>query len=100
MFLHDHESLEEFVRALASTAYWRSEDSGDVIDVYWQREAEEWVTKNVWRINWRNPETGNIVETAGVDYDSWQEADAALSTLLGFRRTLTATIDRSIVEVQ
>lgn len=58
------------------------------------------MTKNVWRINWRNTETGNIVETAGVDYDSWQEADAALSTLLGFRRTLTATIDRSIVEVR
>ena len=42
-FNHDHATLEEFVRALASTAYWRSEDSGDVIDVYWQQEAEEWV---------------------------------------------------------
>lgn len=43
--------------------------------------------------------TGDIIETCGVDYPSWDHADAALSTLLGFRRTLTATIDRYVVEV-
>jgi hypothetical protein len=56
-------------------------------------------TINVWRIHWRDPQTGNIVETAGVDYRSWSEADAALSTLLGFRRRLTATIDPCIPDV-
>jgi hypothetical protein len=58
------------------------------------------MTTNVWRINWRNSKTGDIVETAGVDYFSWDHADAALSTLLGFRRTLTPTIDRYVVEVE
>jgi hypothetical protein len=57
------------------------------------------MTTNVWRINWRDSKTGNIVETAGVDYPSWDHADAALSTLLGFRKTLTATIDRYVVEI-
>jgi hypothetical protein len=57
------------------------------------------MTTNVWRINWRDSKTGNVVETVGVDYRSWEDADAALSTLLGFRRTLTATIDRYIVDV-
>ena len=57
------------------------------------------MTTNVWRINWRDSKTGAVVETAGVDYPSWDHADAALSTLLGFRRHLTATIDRYIVEV-
>lgn len=57
------------------------------------------MVKNIWVINWRNPVTGDIIETAGVPYDSWQEADAALSTLLGFRKTLTPTIDREIVEL-
>jgi hypothetical protein len=58
------------------------------------------MTTNVWRINWRNSKTGDIIETCGVDYPSWDHADAALSTLLGFRHTLTATIDRYVVEVE
>jgi hypothetical protein len=57
------------------------------------------MTTNVWRINWRDSKTGAVVETAGVDYPSWDHADAALSTLLGFRRHLTATIDRVVVDV-
>ena len=57
------------------------------------------MTTNIWRIVWRNTKTGNIVETAGFGYTSWAEADAALSTLYGFRRTLTPTIEREVVEV-
>jgi hypothetical protein len=47
----------------------------------------------IFRIVWREPKTGNIRETAGYEYKTWEEADAALSTLLGFRRTLTPTIE-------
>jgi len=58
------------------------------------------MTTNIWRIVWRNTKTGNIIETASVGYTSWAEADAALSTLLGFLRNgLTPTIERVIAEV-
>ncbi len=42
-FYHDHKTLEEFVRALARTHLYKSRDSGEVVDAYWQREAEDWV---------------------------------------------------------
>ena len=40
------------------------------------------MTTNVWRINWRDSKTGNIVETAGVDYPSWDHADSTRSAVL------------------
>jgi len=59
------------------------------------------MTTNVWNIVWRNNVTGNVVETAGGDYRSWGDADAALTTVLGYRRNgLTPTIERTVIEVQ
>jgi hypothetical protein len=57
------------------------------------------MTTTVWRIHWRDRETGNIIETAGYDYPSWDEANTALSTLHTFRYRATPTIDSYTVEV-
>lgn len=59
------------------------------------------MTTNKWHIVWRNPATGNVVETANDSgYGSWKEADAALSTLLRYRSdNLTPTIERRIQDV-
>ena len=45
MFLHDHETLEEFVRALAQASTYKSHPLGfeDSLSDYWKHEAEEWV---------------------------------------------------------
>ena len=56
------------------------------------------MTTNIWEIVWRESATGNIVETVRVGYCSWEDADAALSTLHRFRKDLTPTIERRIVE--
>jgi hypothetical protein len=59
------------------------------------------MTTNIWRIVWRNTETGDISYTGLSNYTSWSEADAALTTLLGFvRNGLTPTIEREVVEVR
>lgn len=44
-FYHDHETLEEFVRALAQATTYRSHPLGfeDSLSDYWKTEAEEWV---------------------------------------------------------
>ena len=44
-FSHDHESLEEFVRALARATEYKSHPLGfeDSIDSYWKIAAEDWV---------------------------------------------------------
>lgn len=42
-FYHDHETLEEFVRALARATVYHSWGTGYVISEYWKTEAEEWV---------------------------------------------------------
>lgn len=44
-FFHDHESLEEFVRALAQATTYKSHPLGfkDSLSDYWKHEAEEWV---------------------------------------------------------
>ena len=56
---------------------------------------------NVWRIVWRDSKIGNIIETAGGPYLSHADADAALSTVIGYRRSnLTVTIEREVVEVK
>ena len=58
------------------------------------------MTTNIWKIVWRDSRTGNIRETAQVSYTSYAEADAALTTLLGFRAAhLTPTIEREIADV-
>lgn len=53
-FDHDHDSLEEFVRALAETGVYSTHDAGDVIMVYWKYEAEEWV-KEITALEWSPP---------------------------------------------
>lgn len=55
---------------------------------------------NVWRIVWREKGSGNIVETSAIDYLSWKDADSALTTLLGYRRNWTPTIEREVVKVE
>lgn len=41
-FYHDHETLEEFVRALAKAAEYNSWELSGMISNYWKAEAEEW----------------------------------------------------------
>ena len=53
-FAHDHDSLEEFVRALAEAGEYSSHDTGYVIMVYWKHEAEEWV-KEITALEWSLP---------------------------------------------
>ena len=42
-FYHDHETLEEFVRALAKATEYSSYSCGPYLSTYWKEEAEEWV---------------------------------------------------------
>lgn len=41
----DHETLEEFVRALANASAYKSHPLGfeDSLSTYWSEQAEEWV---------------------------------------------------------
>jgi hypothetical protein len=41
----DHETLEEFVRALARATVYNSRDTGYVIVEYWRDEAQSWAEK-------------------------------------------------------
>jgi hypothetical protein len=69
------------------------------VDSGYLAPTEDTVTTNVWRINWRDSKTGIAVPTAQVDYESWEAADAALTTLIRHFNTYTATIDRYVTEV-
>ncbi len=42
-FYHDHNTLEEFVRALATAHEYSSWEISGMINNYWKEEAEEWV---------------------------------------------------------
>lgn len=45
MSRRDHETVEDFVRALAKAKMYKSHPLGfeDSLPAYWQEEAEEWV---------------------------------------------------------
>ena len=53
-FAHDHDSLAEFVRALAETHVYNTHDAGDVVMVYWKYEAEDWM-KELDALEWSLP---------------------------------------------
>lgn len=45
---HMHNSVDEFLQALANATLTNTEDYGDALHPLWKEEAEDWVKHRVW----------------------------------------------------